>query len=198
MNDHYYSSDPKSEHDPRTWRTGIKGRPFTFTTDSSVFAKRGLDYGTRLLIEALPLPLRGTVLDMGCGYGPIGLAIKAFSPQAMVTLSDVNRRALDLCRKNAAKNGLASVEIVESDGLAALHGRSFDWIVTNPPVRAGKKVVYRLFEETAAHLSGDGEFWLVMRKKQGAPSALKKLATLFTGVTVVTRGKGYTVIRCGK
>lgn len=198
MSDHYYSRNPDSTRDLREIRAQIHGRMFTFTTDSSVFAKRAVDYGTLTLIERLPLPLDGTVLDVGCGYGPIGLTVASLSPNANVTMVDVNRRALDLCRLNAKRNGVGVVEIVESDGLSELIGRQFDWVITNPPIRAGKRVVYRIFEEAHDHLRPNGEFWLVIQKKQGAPSAITKLQTLFSQVEIVARDKGYNIIRCRK
>lgn len=199
MSDHYYSRDPKSESDVREIRAEIRGRTLTFATDSSVFAKRGIDYGTRALIERLPLPLNGTVLDVGCGYGVIGLTVASFSPETNVTMVDVNRRALELCRSNAERNRLGDrVDILESDGLSALAERDFDWILTNPPIRAGKSVVHRIFEEASCHLRENGQFWLVIQKKQGAPSAVKKLKTLFSAVDIVARDKGYAVIQCRK
>lgn len=198
MHDHYYSRDPESERDLREFDTDIRGRTFTFMTDASVFSRRGIDYGTYALIERLPLPLQGDVLDLGCGYGPIGLSVAVFSPEASVTLVDINRRALELCRINAEKNGLDPMEVVLSDGVSALPGRYFHWIITNPPIRAGKRIVYRLFEQAYERLQESGEFWLVIHKKQGAPSALKKLQTLFPEVMVVARDKGYRIIRCKK
>lgn len=198
MHDHYYSSDPESERDLRQFDVEIRGRTLTFMTDASVFSRHSIDYGTRALIERLPLPLQGDVLDLGCGYGPIGLSVAAFSPGASVTLVDVNRRALELCEVNAKKNGLDDVKVALSDGISALPGRHFHWIITNPPIRAGKRVVYRLFEQACERLLESGEFWLVIQKKQGAPSALKKLQTLFSEVTVVARDKGYRIIRCKK
>lgn len=198
MADHYFTADPESRHDEREIDFDVFGRRLSFVTDAGVFSKHALDFGTRLLISQLPHPLEGYVLDVGCGYGPIGIAIKALSPGAFVTMVDVNRRALELTEQNARRNGLSGVEVVASDGLRAVKDRTFDWIVTNPPVRAGKRIVYRIFEESFHHLSETGQFWLVMRKKQGAPSAVKKLHTLFSEVTIAHRAKGYAVIRCQK
>ncbi|WP_054951010.1 class I SAM-dependent methyltransferase [Numidum massiliense] len=196
MRDHYYSRDPQSAHKTHEFHTEIGGREFTFTTDSGVFSKLGVDYGTRVLLESLPLPLSGDVLDVGCGYGPIGIAVAVASPKARVTMIDVNRRAIELCRLNAEKNGVSGVSVLESDGLSQLTGRAFDWVLTNPPIRAGKRTVYRLLREVSAHLREGGEFWLVIQKKQGAPSAVKKLRTLFADVSIASRHKGYNVIRC--
>lgn len=196
MNEHYYSRNPKSEHDLHEFHTDVLGRKFHFTTDASVFARRMIDYGTRTLIEHLPFPLSGHVLDVGCGYGPIGLTVAALSPEAAVTMVDVNKRALELSRINAVRNKIEQVEILESNALAAVGERYFDWILTNPPIRAGKRVVYSIFEEARQHLRSQGQFWLVIQKKQGAPSAIKKLETLFVNVDVVVRSKGYFVIRC--
>ena len=148
-----------------------------------------------MLLGALPDVLTGPVLDMGCGYGAIGVAVGARWPGLEVTMADVNRRALELARENARKNRVEA-EIMESDGYAALAGRRFAAILQNPPIRAGKPVIYRMFADGARSLLPGGGMWLVIRKQQGAPSAMSYLETLFSDVTAVEKKSGYWVIRC--
>lgn len=194
-NDHYYTAEPASAHHPGEVRFCYGGRELVFATDSGVFSRRELDRGTEVLLAALPEAIDGPVLDMGCGYGAIGVAVGARWPELSVIMADVNRRACDLARENARRNGV-DAEVLESDGYAALAGRRFATILQNPPIRAGKAVMYRLFAQAAAHLKPGGQLWLVMRKQQGAASAMAYLATLFGAVDCTAKKGGYWVLRC--
>ena len=118
-NDHYYTAEPSSDHRPGEVRFCYGGRELVFATDSGVFSRRELDRGTEVLLAALPEPVSGPVLDMGCGYGTIGVAVGARWPGLAVTMADVNRRACDLARENARRNGVRA-EVLESDGYMAL------------------------------------------------------------------------------
>jgi 16S rRNA (guanine1207-N2)-methyltransferase len=140
--------------------------------------------------------LQGKVLDLGCGYGVIAVVLKSVFPDIEAIASDVNPRALELAEKNAAKNG-AAVRLISSDGFAAIE-ETFDVIVTNPPIRTGKAVIYAMFEDAYKHLSEDGRFYAVIRRKQGAESAMDKLAEVFGSCDLIDRGKGYWVLRCVK
>lgn len=197
MNDQYYTADPSSASKPVECAFEYRGHPLVFTTDAGVFSKGELDTGTRLLIDALPEDLTGTVLDLGCGWGPVGISMKKHWPDLTVVMADVNRRALDLSRTNAKRNG-TETECVESDGFAALAGRTFDAVVTNPPIRAGKQVIYRMFADSAAALSENGELYLVIRKQQGGDSAIAYLKTLFESVEKISKSGGFWVIRAAK
>lgn len=193
MSEHYYSRRPTAGHDRKTVRAVLRGMPFVFVTDAGVFSRDGVDFGTRLLIEHVALPEDARLLDMGCGWGAIGIALSRLVPKGSVTMADVNERAVSLARENARLNGAEGIEIVQSDLFAGLAGRTFTHIVTNPPIRAGKETVYRLFEQAADHLEEGGELWLVIRKQQGAPSARKKLESLFSVVREAAKAKGYSV-----
>lgn len=195
MPDHYYTASPASEHAPLEFDTVYRGHALRFETDRGVFSRLELDRGTEILLAALPEGLRGRVLDMGCGYGALGVSLAKASPACSLTMADINERAVSLADRNAARNGVAA-ETLQSDGFAVLNGRQFDCVVTNPPIRAGKSVIYRMFADAAAALAGGGTLWLVIRKQQGAPSALRYLQTQFAEVTVVTRDAGYWVLRC--
>ena len=195
MNDQYFTREPGSASRPVPCSFSYRGCALTFETDSGVFSRGELDEGSRLLLDALP-PLRGPVLDVGCGWGALGVSIARANPEARVTMGDVNLRALELCRKNAERNG-TSVRVLESDGLSALAGETFDTVVTNPPIRAGKQVVYRILAEALGALNPGGSLYLVIRKQQGAESCLRYLKSLGAGAERVSRSAGYWVIRAG-
>ena len=194
MNDHYYTRNPQSESRPVDCTYTYRGLTLRFRTDAGVFSKGEVDTGTRLLLEALPERMAGEVLDLGCGWGVIGITVARSFPDTRVTMSDVNLRALDLSRENAAANG-AQVECVESEGFAALGGKRFDAIITNPPIRAGKQVIYGLFVDAAKALNPGGALYLVIRKQQGAESCLAYLRTVYPRAEKLDRSGGFWVLK---
>lgn len=196
MNEHYFSEAPVSGHDMQTFTLAFAGRTLRFETDAGVFSKGHLDQGTSLLINALPPAFAGRAVDLGCGWGPVGVCMAAQWQQATVFLTDINARAVALACKNLAANGLTAAAL-QGDGLDALEG-TFDLIATNPPIRAGKQVIYRLFSQSAARLVPGGALYVVMRKQQGASSAKAYLATLGLRVEVVARSGGFHVMRCAR
>lgn len=196
MNDQYYTADPSSESKPVPCAFPYRGYGLSFMTDAGVFSKGELDAGSRLLLDALPA-LTGDVLDLGCGWGAIGVAIARANPQARVVMADVNRRALALARENCARNGVTA-EIIESDGLSAVMDRRFDAVVTNPPIRAGKQVIYRMFADAAGALQPGGALYLVIRKQQGAESCVKYFQTLYKQVEKLDRSAGFWVLKASK
>lgn len=195
--DHYYTATPHSEHKPAVVHCTYRGHDLTFDTDSGVFSRTELDRGTEVLLNALPDTLSGQVLDMGCGYGVIGVAVGKHWPACQVTMADINERACGLSRENARKNGVEAL-VLESDGYERVKEQHFDLILQNPPIRAGKAVIYRMFADAAACLEPAGELWLVIRKQQGAPSAMTYLKTLFETVEAVEKKSGFWVLRCAQ
>ncbi len=193
MNDQYYTADPASESRPVPCAFPYRGHGLNFMTDAGVFSKGELDVGSRLLLDALPA-LSGDVLDLGCGWGAIGVAIAKACPGANVTMADVNRRALDLARQNAERNRVA-VNVIESDGMAAVMGRKFSAVVTNPPIRAGKQVIYKMFADAAKSLEPGGALYLVIRKQQGAESCVKYLKTQYAEVEKLDKSGGFWVLK---
>lgn len=191
MTEHYYTSAPTSRHDVKRLAIEVEGLRLLFDTDAGVFSRGELDAGTELMIRALP-PLAGSVLDLGCGWGPLGLFVKARNPGIELTCADINERAAALTSANAALNGLAC-RVLQSDGFAAIEGR-FDAVLTNPPIRAGKKVIYSLFEQARAHLAPGGALYIVIQTKQGADSALRFLESAFGCARIIARGGGFKVI----
>ncbi len=192
MSDHYYTENPGSEHDFRTVRCSALGVEAEFLTDAGVFSRDGLDTGTRALLEALPEPA-GRVLDLGCGWGAVGVLMGKRWPKAEIVMTDINRRAAELARHNLAQNGVTA-QVFDGDGFENVPG-DFDLIATNPPIRAGKAAIYALFADAKARLRPGGELYIVIRKQQGAPSALKYLREIFSEAEVVSRTAGFWVIR---
>ncbi|WP_179030760.1 class I SAM-dependent methyltransferase [Paenibacillus kribbensis] len=198
MADHYYSKRPEAAHERRSLETVLRGRTYRFASDSGVFSKQGIDYGSRVLIEAMQLPAQASVLDVGCGYGPIGLTAATLVPEGHVTMIDINERAVQLAKENAERNGIKNVTIKQSDLFAEVKHQHFDVILTNPPIRAGKETVHAIFELAYEHLNEGGALWVVIQKKQGAPSASAKIESLFGSVEEVTKDKGYRILKAEK
>jgi len=190
---HYFSQDPSSRHDLKEIATTLCGRKLRFLTDSGVFSKDGVDFGTRLLLETALIPPGSAVLDLGCGYGAMGITAALLNPTIHVTLVDVNLRALDLAATNATMNGVSNVTVRQSDGIANLVEQKFDVVLTNPPIRAGKEVVFSFYSGARSVLKNGGSLWVVIQKKQGAPSTEKKLRELFSSVELRARSKGYHI-----
>lgn len=197
-NQHYYSNQPVTEHKRRELETVLHGSKFKFISDAGVFSKSGVDYGSKVLIEALDIPSQASVLDVGCGYGPIGLTAAKLAKDGHVTMIDINSRAVELAKENARLNGINNVTILESDLFESVQGKEFDIVITNPPIRAGKETVHRIFELAYEHLRDRGELWIVIQKKQGSPSAKAKLESLFSRVEEVTKDKGYRIFKAVK
>lgn len=194
MSDHYYSSKPSSITDQREIITELRGQSFRFISDAGVFSKKGIDQGSRILIESLDVENQSKVLDLGCGYGPIGISVAKLFPTSNVTMVDINQRAVELAKENAALNRVKEqVAIFSSDGFQEVTG-SYHHIITNPPIRIGKKQIYDFFEQAREYLQPQGKLWIVIRKQQGASSAKKKLEEVYDEVEVVTKDKGYWIL----
>lgn len=163
-------------------------------TDAGVFARGRLDRGTRLLIDAVDVSEGAVVLDLGCGYGPIGIAAALACPTCRVYMVDVNERACELARRNASQNGVTNVEVRCGAGFRPVEGMRFDLVLSNPPIRAGKRVLFELVEEAARHLEPGGRLVMVAQTKQGAKSLLRKLGQVFPTAREVEKGGGYRVI----
>lgn len=195
MGEHYYSQSPSSSHEVHAFTIEHNGKTLRFETDAGVFSKAHLDRGTALLLDALPAQFDGRALDLGCGWGAVGVCMAAQWPNANVVLTDVNERAVALARENLRRNGLTAT-VSQGDGMAHLEG-TFDLIAVNPPIRAGKAVVHKLLAEGLARLSRDGTMYVVMRKQQGAESAQRFLQSLGASIEIVERGGGFRVF-CAK
>ncbi|MBO0445151.1 class I SAM-dependent methyltransferase [Enterococcus ureilyticus] len=199
MNNHYYTENPDLAHDLEQWSFELRGKTFQFLTDSGVFSRNTVDFGSRVLIDAFEwevLP-EGKLLDVGCGYGPIGLTLASLSGRT-VEMIDVNQRAVALAQENAKKNHVENVDIHTSNIYADIHEKQYAAIISNPPIRAGKKVVHEILSEAHPLLVIGGTLTVVIQKKQGAPSAEKKMKDIFGNVEIVTKDKGYYILKSMK
>lgn len=191
--DHYFTRQPAAPSRPRQIQARLRGIVYTFLTDRGVFAHAGIDPGTRLLIESMRVDPSDQVLDLGCGYGPIGLVAARLAGQGHVVLVDVNERAVDLAAQNARRLGLRNVEVLQGDGTQPVADRSFDVVVTNPPIRAGKATLRRLIREIRNVLRPGGRFYLVARTAQGARTLAKDVEAVFGTAREVAQAAGYRV-----
>ncbi len=191
----YFDNVESLAHEDISFSYTLLGERFTLKSDAGVFSKDGLDDGSRLLLETIAKTDLGlNILDLGCGVGPIGLTLAKFDPSRRVTLADVNLRALECCKANAKAFGVeGQVTIIPSDVYSNI-ADTFSTIVTNPPIRAGKKVTYAMYAGALSHLNEGGSLILVIRKAQGAPSCQRYLETLYKEVTCVAQHKGYRIL----
>lgn len=199
MTNHYYSENPMLDHKLEEWSFELRGKKFQFLTDSGIFSRNTVDFGSRVLIDAFEwesLPT-GRLLDVGCGYGPIGLSLAAVTGRT-VEMIDVNQRAVALAQENAKRNQIEQVDIHPSNIYETLTEKEYAAIVSNPPIRAGKKVVHEILSGAHPLLVVGGTLTVVIQKKQGAPSAEKKMLEVFGNVEIVTKDKGYYILKSTK
>ncbi len=191
----YFAENPDATHDIHELRVELLGQPMVFLTDSGVFSKKRVDFGSQLLLDNLHFQKGETILDIGCGYGPLGLTLaKVQGVQA--NLIDINQRALALATQNAQQNKVKAT-IFQSNLYESVEG-TFDHIISNPPIRAGKKVVHTIIEEGFTYLKQGGSLTIVIQKKQGAPSAKKKMADRYGNVEILRKEKGYYILQSKK
>jgi 16S rRNA (guanine1207-N2)-methyltransferase len=195
----YFDNVEGLAHEDLVVHCVVGGNTYSLKSDRGVFSKDSLDDGTRLLLETILQADLGTrLLDVGCGIGPIGLILAKADPKRHVDLSDVNLRALACAQANAKTLGVASqVEIITSDVYTSI-SHLYDTIVSNPPIRAGKKVTYRIYDEAPSHLVDGGKLIIVIRRQQGADSVYQHLLSLFNKVEILDRHKGYVIIAATK
>ncbi|MGT2926269.1 class I SAM-dependent methyltransferase [Streptococcus cuniculipharyngis] len=195
MTNMYYTENPTSLRDVQCIKVNLLGQQFQFLTDSGVFSKKMVDYGSQVLLSSLHFAEGESLLDLGCGYGPLGISL-AKVQGLNVTMVDVNLRALDLARQNASLNKVTAT-IFQSDIYQAVEG-AFDHIISNPPIRAGKTVVHTILADSWNYLKFGGDLTIVIQKKQGAPSAKKKMEEIFGNCETLKKDKGYYIFRSVK
>jgi len=198
MAEQYFTRRPSAPRRPARIVARLRGQDVTFHTDSAVFARAGIDRGTELLLEALDVGPCERILDLGCGYGAIGIVAARLSAGGHVILTDVNERAVALARENLEANRVTSAEVRIGNLYEPVAGLKFDHIVCNPPIRAGRGVVDRIIHEAPTYLADGGRLWLVARTKQGAEAIRERMARTFGASEVVHRGSGYKVMRATK
>ena len=189
---HYYTDNKELDSHKEQFEYYFDNEVFRFTTDIGVFSKENVDYGSYVLLKTIYRNNLGKkLLDLGSGYGPIGIILKRFNPELDVEMVDVNSRAVELAILNC-KNNETDIKVHLCEDILELENQ-FDTIVLNPPIRAGKAVIYSLYEKAKEKLNEDGHLYIVIRKAQGAMSSKKKLETLFNKVELINRDSGYLV-----
>ncbi len=168
-----------------------------FLSDNGVFSKGGIDFGSSLLLRTIDVKDAKTLLDVGCGYGTIGLTIAKTNPECYVEMVDVNLRAINLAKQNMTLNEIKNAEIFASNIYENVT-KKYDVVVSNPPIRAGKKVVHEISLGSFEKLNDGGKYYAVIQKKQGAESLYKALQTVFPIVEVIEKDKGYWIIKAEK
>ena len=190
---HYFVNDDSVNHHQKEIHYSVFGHSFKFITDNGVFSKDNVDFGTKLLIDQLSMgDLKGSMLDIGCGYGPIGITVSALA-DVNVDVVDVNERALELAKHNAQLNN-SRVNIFMSDRYNNVFNK-YNYIITNPPIRAGNKILYDILLGAKDYLKPDGELWFVIRKQQGAKTIINNLSDTYQ-TAIIEQKKGYYILRC--
>ena len=193
--EHYYSAQPTSAEEPLWYEDTICGVKVRLCTDHGVFSRGHTDNGTRELLEAVDFSTAKSILDLGCGYGVIGIVAAKLMPTSRVLLTDPNERAIALALQNIVENAVPNAEARPGEGLLPAGDECFDLILTNPPIRAGNAVVFALIAAAAVQLNNGGAFYLVARTKQGARTFAKEMSRHFAQVDQVGQGSGFRVYR---
>ena len=195
---HYFSEKPEIKSEKKRIKYTIQNKKFEFITDNGVFSKSKVDFGTDLMLNEFLKKNRGLevekikILDIGCGYGVVSVILKSFYPEISITLSDVNERALELSEENLKKYGISDYHIIKSSAFEKITEK-FDVILSNPPIRAGKDIIFKIYSEAYEHLNENGEFYCVIQTKHGAKSTQKKLMEIFGNCDTVTIDGGYRI-----
>jgi 16S rRNA (guanine1207-N2)-methyltransferase len=196
--EHYFAAVPKSEAKLGIIRTRLRGKAFEFLTASSVFSKKQVDLGTRLLIETMALPETGTVLDVGCGYGAVGIAAATSNPRLHVVMTDVNARAVRLAKQNAQKNRVSNTEARSGCLYEPVKDLTFNCVLSNPPVSAGMETVKAIITEAPQVMAHEATFQMVIRSKIGAKTLPHVFNETFSNCQVLARKSGYRVLLAEK
>lgn len=198
MTNHYYNNNLETKSNEKTFTHNLLGHELTFITDHGVFSKDTIDYGSKVLITNCKMEdWYQKVLDVGCGYGPIGISLAKTFSHIHFDLIDVNLRALDLAKRNKELNILKNISIFESN-IYKMINTKYDCILSNPPIRAGKNVVHEILASSIDYLNENGSIYVVIQKKQGEKSAKDKLEQVYGNCEIVCRDKGYYLLRSVK
>jgi len=192
--DHYYTETPKAQPKYGLIRTCLRDKSFEFVTASSVFSTKRIDPGSRVLIESMVLPQTGCVLDVGCGYGAVGISAAVFNRKLRVILTDVNRRAVILARQNAEKNFAHNVEVRQGNLYESVEDLCFDCILSNPPVSAGMDIVEAIICKAPKILNPNGVLQMVVRSKIGKKTLPQIFTQAFGNFQILSIKSGYRVL----
>lgn len=194
---HYFENGQDGEITTYTYNYTYHGQNLSFVSYTGVFSKQGIDFGSNLLLNTLPSFSNEKVLDLGCGMGVVGCCLAKANPTANVVMSDVKKLGVLAANQNIVLNKITNAKAIESFSFANIK-ELFHSIITNPPIRAGKKVVYQMLSDSFDHLYPGGKLFVVVQKKQGAPSMAKFLENMFGNIDIVNKKNGYFVFMCKK
>lgn len=199
---HYFSEVQDVKSAKKIINYEIKNEKFEFLTDNGVFSKTKVDFGTDVMLRTFLNENKKLenirILDIGCGYGVVSVVLKRFFEKAKILSTDVNERALELTKENIQKNNRTDDFEVRKSFVFDNISENFDVILSNPPIRAGKQVIFEIYEKSFFHLNKNGEFYCVIQTKHGAKSTKKKLEELFGNCTTLVIEAGYRIFRCVK
>ena len=191
MAEHYFTQKQHSKFIISKISAHLRNHNFEFLTASGVFSKKRIDPGTNLLInKSLIKP--GKILDLGCGYGPVGIAIAKTHPKSDITMSDINERAILLTKKNIKLNNIKNAKAIKSNLFEKIKSK-FDIILLNPPQTAGKKLCFQMIEESYSHLKPNGTFQLVARHNKGGKTLSEKMKLVFGNLKTIAKKSGYRI-----
>ena len=193
----YFDNDKNIKSERKIIKFNFDNKVFSIYSDNGVFSKTSIDLGSRNLLKYATINDAKTILDVGCGYGTIGLSIAKLYPNTKVDMVDISERALDLARQNKSINTIENAEIFASDSYQNIT-KNYDMIITNPPIRAGKKIVNDIVIGGASHLNENGNLWCVIQKKHGAQSLIKAMKEVYSAVEVVNVVDEYCIIKAQK
>lgn len=202
MNEQYFSNSPQSKRNEKQLETIVNGIELKLTTDSGVFSKDRVDYGSQRLIETfteeVTLKEGQSVLELGSGYGPILITLAKAHSKVDFTGVELNERAFELAKRNAELNKVGQIKWILNDATAVELTDQYDYVLTNPPIRAGKKTVHQFITHAYKQVKPNGSLWVVIQKKQGAPSLMSHMEDIFGNVEKVKQDKGYWILMSEK
>lgn len=191
---HYFINDENVKSVKRTLYFDFLGQKLKFISDNGVFSKSEIDEGSELLLKTyIDKGIKGRVLDVGSGIGVIGITIAKIN-QCKVDMLEINSRAVELSKENIKLNEVINVNVYESDIYEKAEGK-YDVVISNPPIRAGKKVVFEILEKAKDYLKDNGELWVVIRKNQGADSSKKKMIEVYGNCDIIKKDKGFYILK---
>ena len=194
---HYFMNDENVKSKKKNIDFNFMEKNFKFVSDNGVFSKNEIDKGSEILLKTyIEKGKPGNILDVGAGIGVLGIVISNIK-DCFVDMLEINKRAVDLCKENILLNNASKCEVFESDIYEKARGK-YDVIVSNPPIRAGKKIVFEILEKSYDFLNDGGQLWVVIRKNQGADSAKKKMNEVFGNCEIVKRDKGFYILKSDK
>lgn len=197
----YFTKNPTTKEELHTFCWNALDKEFTFTTSNSVFSKSYVDFGSMTMIETFintENSFKGNILDLGCGYGPVGIILAKLVNNINVTMVDINERAVKLSKINADKNQVTNKVNIFQSNIFEKVTENYDAILTNPPIRAGKGIVYKFYDGAYNHIKDNGFLYVVIQKKQGAKSSIDKLIKLFGNCETIYKKSGYFILKCTK